>query len=501
MGQTATTFGRFVLTEEGLTRDGTPIAVGQRGLALLIAMARADGPVSKSDLMDAGWPGVTVEESNLTVQIAALRKSLGQRDDGQEWIVTVPRVGYRLLRTIAAAPDAGIPTLAVLPFQNLSDDPEQQYFADGVVDELITALSRFRSFAVVARSSSFSMKGRPDAAKELAEALGVRYLVEGSVRRAGDRLRLVAQLVDSRNGANLWAQTFEGTVDEIFTFQDSITGNVAAMVEPLIQRAEIERSRRERPESMAAYDLYLRAVANLYKFDPEANAEAINLLERAMAIDPGNAVFLSFAAWGLEHRASIGWTPLGPDDRDRAVEYANAALEVGGNDATVLAHCGLTLQLVGQQNERGLLIAMRAVEINPNDTVALLTAGVAHMIGGDLEEARVLLRKVLDIDAGNPEALGTLAHVYFYQGHMEEAINSATRALATSASFIPSYWALIAANAELGRLDEAHSWVEALLKRVPGTTMRWATNSPKPQDPKRSEMLFAALRKAGIPEV
>src|SRR6185312_6981555 len=206
MGQTATTFGRFVLTEEGLTRDGTTIAVGQRGLALLIAMAKADGPVSKSDLMDAGWQGVTVEESNLTVQIAALRKSLGQRDDGQEWIVTVPRVGYRLLRTIAAAPDAGIPTLAVLPFQNLSDDPEQQYFAYGVVDELITALSRFRSFAVVARSSSFSMKGRPDAAKELAEALGVRYLVEGSVRRAGDRLRLVAQLVDSRNGANLWAQ-------------------------------------------------------------------------------------------------------------------------------------------------------------------------------------------------------------------------------------------------------------------------------------------------------
>ena len=173
----------------------------------------------------------------------------------------------------------------------------------------------------------------------------------------------------------------------------------------------------------------------------------------------------------------------------------------GATTQRCLAHCGLTLQLVGQQNERGLLIAMRAVEINPNDIVALLTAGVAHMIGGDLEEARVLLRRVLDIDAGNPEALGTLAHVYFYQGHMEEAINSATRALATSASFIPSYWALIAANAELGRLDEAHSWVEALLKRVPGTTMRWATNSPKPQDPKRSEMLFAALRKAGIPEV
>ena len=194
-------FGPFVLKDGALVRDGKPVALGQRGLALLQALAGAEGSVSKAALMQAGWPGSIVEEGNLTVQIAALRKAMGSREVGQEWFVTVPRVGYRLLRgstamaeteDVAASP---LPSLAVLPFQNLSRDAEQEYFADGIVEDIITALSRFKSFAVVARNSSFVYKGRAVDVRDVARDLGVRYVLEGSVRRAGPRLRVTAQLV------------------------------------------------------------------------------------------------------------------------------------------------------------------------------------------------------------------------------------------------------------------------------------------------------------------
>ena len=220
--------------------------------------------------MDAAWPGTAVEESNLSVQIASLRKLLGPSPDGGEWIATIPRVGYRFVaepeaavpaQTQAARSEPVIPSLAVLPFQNLSGDPEQDYFADGVVEDIITALSRFKSFAVIARNSRFVYKGRAVDVRQVAKELGVRYVLEGSVRRAGDRLRITAQLVDGVTGAHLWADKFDGAVEDVFDFQDRITESVATVVEPHIQTAEIERSRRERPRSIAAYDIYLQGAA------------------------------------------------------------------------------------------------------------------------------------------------------------------------------------------------------------------------------------------------
>jgi TolB-like protein len=247
-------FGPFVLDPVcgQLQRNGKSVALGRRGLALLEALFDAEGRiVSKSDLMERGWPGSIVEEGNLTVQIAALRKALGQTPEGQEWIVTVPRVGYRLVRPGAAMKEteAPFPVLAVLPFSNLGGDPEQDYFADGVVDDVITALSRFRSFSVIARNSTFAYKGRNVDVRQVAKELGVRYVLEGSIRRAGNQLRITAQLIDGGSGAHLWAQNFDGALDDVFNFQDRITENVATVVEPHIKAAEIERSRRERPGS------------------------------------------------------------------------------------------------------------------------------------------------------------------------------------------------------------------------------------------------------------
>ena len=261
-------FGPFILdlVRGELRRDGEFVSVGQRGIALLSALLRADGkPVSKAELMEQVWPGMIVEEGNLTVQIAALRKLLGTSPGGHDWITTVPRIGYRLLRMEAPmavkAEPAVLPSLAALPFQNLSGDPEQEYFADGVVEDIITALSRFKSFAVIARNSSFIYKGRSVDVRQVASELGVRYVLEGSVRRAGERLRISAQLIDGSTGAQLWAQNFDGERGEVFDFQERITESVASVAEPQIQKAELEHARTGRKGIVAAYDLFLQARA------------------------------------------------------------------------------------------------------------------------------------------------------------------------------------------------------------------------------------------------
>ena len=232
-------FGPFMLdaARGALLRDGAPVALGQRALAVLAALGETPGrTVAKEDLLARAWPGTIVEEGNLTVQIAALRKALGPGPDGRDWIVTVPRVGYRLVRDDGSAPaDAGTepPGLAVLPFQVQGGATGDAYFADGVTEDIITALGRFRSVTVLA-AVSLALRDRP--AHEVAQELGARYVLRGSLRRAGERLRITAELVDAVAGTHLWAQTFEGTAGDVFEFQDRITESVATAIEPQIRR-------------------------------------------------------------------------------------------------------------------------------------------------------------------------------------------------------------------------------------------------------------------------
>ncbi len=506
MGAGVTTFGPFVLDRSrmALLRDGAAVAIGQRGFALLDALLAADEVVTKAALMAAGWPGTVVEEGNLTVQIAALRKALGRREDGSEWIVTVPRVGYRLVhgetRTPAAV-EPRLPSVAVVPFQNLGGDPRQEYFADGIVDELITALSRFRSFTVISRSSSFALKGQVGDIRQVASSLGVRYVLEGSVRRDDDRLRLMAQLTDGEDGASLWAQRFEGRIDEIFEFQDRITTSVAALIEPRIQRAEFERSRRERPESLAAYDLYLRALADLYEFTNEANAAGITLLERAVSIEPENGVYLGILAFALEHRISMSWPAYGPRDRERCLECAHEAVERASRDAAILARCGLAMQLAGQEYEAGLLVARKAVELNPNDGMVLLNAAIAELVGGDLDRSLRLSLRALEIQPEDAHAtLNAIGNVYLAKGHYAEALEWSTRAITLNRRYVPTHWSMVAGYVMLDRMDEARDAVAELLKLAPGLTVERFASSGRTLDRSRDEMMVEALRKAGLPE-
>jgi TolB-like protein len=503
------TFGPFTLDPRGklLFCDGQAVPLGARAAALLQTLLDAKGdPVTKSDLMDHAWPGLAVEESNLAVQIAALRKVLGVRSDGADWIGTVPRVGYRLFRGMAspteeADPLGGLPALAVLPFTNLSADPDQAYFADGVVDDLITALSRFRSFAVIARNSSFTYRGRAVDVRRIGEELGVRYVLEGSVRRAGNRLRINAQLVDAETGSHLWAQNFDGGVEDIFAVQDEITNGVVAVVGPMIRQAEIERSRIERPESLAAHDLYLRALQQVEKRREPDNVRGLDLLERAIVLDPRNATILATAAMGYEHRVTVGWPSLSADDRARSLELAEAALAIRRDDPSVLSLTGLVFILVGNEHDKGLQLLNLAVTANPNDVQVLTNAGVAHIMGGDLDEAVSHFQKVIRLNPWDSVTAHIgCGHVEMCRGNYEQALDWGSRALAMNSHFAPAHWIYIAANAQLGRMDAAREAVAAYRATTPNTTLATIRNGVRPKYPERVEVLYEGMRASGMPE-
>ena len=504
MGGKTTTFGPFALDRRraALTRNGEDIAISHKGYALLEALLDASGEtVGKSALMEHAWPGTIVEEGNLTVQIAALRKALGE--DAESYIVTVPRVGYRF--SVPPAPEAapGRPLVAVLPFNNMSGDPEQEYFADGVVEDIITALSRFRSFAVIARNSSFVYKGRAVDIRQVARELGVRYVLEGSVRLAGDRLRVTAQLIDADNGSHLWADKYDGAATDIFDVQDRITESVVAIVEPQIRWAEIDRSRRERPGSLAAYDLYLRAIPRFTAETPQDNAAAYELFSRAIELDPHYAMALTLAAGALSNQISLGWPALVPNNRARCIELMEAALAHGADDATVLAHCSAMLIHIAHDYDRGMRTIARAFELNPNNIKVLVCAGIAHLHCGRVEDAIAHAQRALTLSPGDPDgyfSMTTIAHASMVTGDYAAALAWAERSQALNPRNNPTHWMLIAANAQLGRMTEARRRVAEFRSMVPEVTVASIVAGQPGRDPARLAAVLDGLRMAGMPE-
>ncbi len=275
--------------------------LGQRAVALLrLLLQEAGRPVGKDALIGAAWPGLSVEDSNLTVQIAALRRLLRDKAEGEDWIETLPRRGYRYVGPPVAS-DTGAepgplqppptfavpekPSVAVLPFSNLSDDAAQEYFSDGMVDDIIIGLARIKWLFVIARNSSFSYKGRAVDPKQVGRELGVRYVLEGSVRKQMDRVRITAQLVDTATGTHVWGERYDRKLDDIFALQDEIALALVAAIEPSMRRAELERVNRKRPNNLDAYDLVLRAQPDVYSGMPDRSANALPLLERALALE------------------------------------------------------------------------------------------------------------------------------------------------------------------------------------------------------------------------
>jgi TolB-like protein len=513
MGAEPISFGPFTLDRSAATllSGGKPVGLGQRAYALLETLAGADGPVDKAALMEAAWPGTVVEEGNLTVQIAALRKALGTRPDGQEWIVTVPRVGYRLIVPAAVAPDplpaepadlpGGKPLIAVLPFHNFSSEAEQGYFADGVVEDIITALSRFKQFAVIARNSSFVYKDKAVDVRVAAKELGVRYMLEGSVRRGGDRVRVTAQLIDADNGAHIWAEKFDGNLADIFDFQDSITESVVGLIEPQIRKTEIERTRRKRPDSLDAYDLMLRAAPLILGPDREYYTNAVDLLHRAIALDPGYALAYAMCGWAHEKRYTFRVpVPEGIDDKAMAIEMSEKALALERDDAAVLAIAAWNVILLERDVERGMSLAERAVALNPNHLMVLNFAGLCCQGAGHLERSATLNMRALRLSPGAPDAYWTLTSLgcaAFLLGNAEEAVDWCQKAIAINDGWEATWMIVGAANAMLGRMVEARRAVERLLELNPASGAIMAKRSV--WLPRHTEMIRDHLIMAGLP--
>ncbi len=405
-------FGPFVLDAEAgtLLREGKPVPVGYRGLLLLTAFLNRPGQVlTKSVLIDATWQGAAVEETNLSVQIASLRKLLGQASDGGDWIATVPRVGYRFIGAVQRQTDgpdgsAGAssfeqsrkgPSIAVLPFVNLSDDREQEYFADGMVEEIITGLARIRWLSVIARNSSFIYKGRAVDVRDVGRELGVGYVLEGGVRKAENRIRITAQLLETASGRHLWADRFEGALKDIFDLQDQITDKVVAVVEPNVQKSEIERSRRKRPENLDAYDLYLRAVPYTASQMPKDARVAMSYLQDALKIDPNFSAAHALIAWC--HEWCFTRAGFHDEDKAAALAHARAALASGSDDATAIAVAGFVITMLDNDHEAGLSTTDRALALNPSCATAMYLGAMTNAFSGHPKAAEALADRAIQL--------------------------------------------------------------------------------------------------------
>jgi TolB-like protein len=500
-------FGPFVLSPgKELRRDGAVVPLGQRALVLLEAMLEAKGEVvTKAEILERVWPGLTVEEGNITVQIAALRKELGQRPGGEDWIVTVPRIGYRLLRDTPPAPGeasaySGKPTVAVLPFVNLSGDASRDYFADGIVEDLITALSRFKSFSVVSRYSSFAYKGRNIDVRQVARELAVRYLLEGSVRLSDERVRVTVQLVDAASGTHLWATSFDGEMGQIFEFQDRVTESIIGFAEPQIRRAEIERTRRRWPENPQAYDHFLRALPYFNSRHAADYVAARDHLDRATALQPDYAEALAYNSWSIARQSIVSLTRLSEGEAGRCLSLARAAIAHGNDDPVVLAISAHSLLAVGGMPIEGLNAVDRALAANPNHVVVLWLAGLCHMLCGDTGKAIQSYSRAVRLSPGAPEVpewIAGIGFAHFGTADYDAALIPLEQARAMLSEWPPLHWMLTATYAKLGQQGEAEAQLVRMLKVAPHSTLAGIQLLADRSDG-RLQPLIDGLRKAGL---
>ncbi len=504
-------FGQFRVDRRNrvLMRGDAAVPLGGRAFDVLVALAAAGGEtVGKDALLDQVWPGLTVEENNLQVQIVALRKALG---DG--WITTIPGRGYRLAMTPEindppAREAEGKPAIAVLPFINLSGDGEQEYFADGMTEEIITALSRVRSLVVIARNSSFTYKGRTVDARQIGRELGVRYLVEGSVRKSGDRIRIAGQLADVATGTNLWADRFDGTLADVFDLQDRVAASVIGAVGPRILSVEVGRAQRKPPESLQAYDLVLRAVPHQRSVRPERYIEGKRLARQAIALEPTSAMahaLLSSFAWG---QVSQGWVQRGDAALAEVIGPARKALELGGDDPQVLAMVAHRIALPGGDLSGGIALIEQALALNPNSVEALTNGAHLYAYAGDTERAIAYVEQATRLNPlqGNFYRFLAVAIAHFGAGRYADVLDATARVLREAPDFSPALRYRAASFGLLGRIEEGEAVALHLGRVTEGMTVAWARAHLEFdmrnafRNPGVIDALCEGLRRVGVPE-
>jgi TolB-like protein len=396
-----------------------------------------------------------------------------------------------------------IPSIAVLSFLNLSGDPEQEYFADGVVDDIISALSRIRWLFVIARNSSFTYKGRAVDVKQVGRELGVRYVLEGSVRESANRVRITGQLIDATTGGHLWADRFEGTLGDIFDLQDQLTENVVGAIAPQLERAEIERAKRKPTESLDAYDCYLRGMANLHQGTREAINEALPLFYKAIQFDPDFASAYAMAAWCHLWRKIHGWMTDRPQEVAEGARLARRAVDLGKDDAVALARSGSALSHFGGDLDSCIALLDRALVLNPNLAAAWFLGGFLRVWHGEPDDAIERFTRAMRLSPLDPEMYrmqAGMAAAHLFAGRFDAASSWAEKASMDLPSFLLPASIIAASHALAGRTDEARRAMAHL--RQLDSTLR-ISNLEDWLPIRRPEDLatFAdGLRRAGLPE-
>jgi TolB-like protein/class 3 adenylate cyclase/tetratricopeptide (TPR) repeat protein len=431
----------------------------------------------------------------------------GVKWEPADWKV---EVGSAVEPMNAASPTADVPlalpdkpSIAILPFQNISGDPEQDYFADGLVEEIITALSSFNSLFVIARNSSFTYKGRAVDVKQVGRELGVRYVLEGSVRKAANQVRIMSQLIDASTGVHLWAQRFDGSLEDIFDLQDRITAGVVGPMAPRLERAEIERAKRKPTESLDAYDYYLRGVADLQRLTKQSNETALQLFYKAIEIDANFASALAMAARCFTLRKTNRWMIDPAQEAAEAVRLARRAIEVGKGDAVALCYAGYALVHAAYELESGAAIIQRAIVLNPHLAVAWQLSGTVQAFLGQPEiaiEHTVRAMRLSPLDPGLWAMQSSLALAYFIAGRYDEASSWTDRAIQEGTNFLPVFRMAVASKALAGRQEEARNALRRMLQIDPTARISNATERALFRRLEDVTRLEEGLRIAGLPE-
>jgi TolB-like protein len=474
--------------------------------------------VSKDDLLAAIWGGRSVSESSMTSRINAARSAIGDSGVQQRLIKTLPRKGFRFVGAVsekqrksdtatASKPDFLVlpdrPSIAVMPFANMSGDTEQEYFADGMVEEIITALSHLRWLFVIARNSSFAYKGRHVDVKQVGRELGVRYVLEGSVRKASNRVRIAGQLVDASTGAHLWADRFDGLLEDVFDLQDQITASVIAAIAPKLEHAEIERAKRKPTESLDAYDYFLRGMASVHQGTRDANYEALRLFYEAINLDPDFAAAHGIAAWCYAWRKWDGFVGDRIKETAEAARLARRAADLDSDDAVALCAGGYALAFVVHDLDDGAAFIERALTLNPNLAMAWHSSGWVKVFFGEPDVAIERLTHAMrlsPLDRLIFRAYGGTAYAHLFAGRYDEACSWADKAFRARPTYLPAARVAAASYSLAGRQQDAEKAMAYLLPLDP--TLR-VSNLRDLLPLRRKEdiaSLAEGLRQAGLPE-
>ena len=508
-----------------LRRGSTPIAVEPQVFDLLVYLVQnRERVVSKDDLIASVWGGRIVSDSTLASRINAVRRAVGDSGDVQRLIRTLARKGIRFVGDVRmgvngdnragttdspgterlgmsrpTVPLSDRPAIAVLPFVNMSGDPEQDYFPDGISEDIITALSRLRWFLVIARNSSFTYKGKAVHLKQIAEELGVSYVVEGSVRKSGDRMRITAQLNDAATGSHLWAERYDRALGDVFAVQDEITDAIVAAIEPQLYAAENIRAQRTSPDSLAAWDLVMRALSHFWRMTREDNGVAQTLLEKAIAIDPNYGKALGVLAASHTFGVHMGW-----EDRATAVQAAEraAVAAVRADSEDPWAHLALAGVYVCRRRFDDALAEFElTLRLNPNFSLAQAYYGLVLSYDGRWREGAAAARRALRLSPRDPFSAicnAVWAYAEFVGRNYDEAVRLAREAVRERFDFVGAHRILTAAAAMAGESDLAKASLQKLRGIQPNLSLAFiAGELPIMQDAEREHYL-EAFRRAGL---